>query len=49
MKSKFMDVQLKRPLEIMSVIALMASFFGINLGSIFSFREHLKSLFMLDS
>lgn len=49
MKNKLVDEQVNRPLEMMSVIAIMASFFGINLGSLFSFRDHLMYLFMLDS
>lgn len=38
-----------RPLEMMFLCALMSVFFGVNLGSLFAFREQLSYLFMLDS
>ncbi len=33
----------------MGIVALMASYFGINIGSLFSYREQLMYLYMLDN
>ncbi len=38
-----------RPVAMMGIVALMAVYFGINIGSLFSYREQLMYLYMLDN